>query len=190
MKTMRLSIKQQTNRIEKIFSFSTKADKKAGMSWYSDASRFADKTAEKYGLSKEQVCQLISLLSPQVKWARNKINVVDLIEGNVDGIFSCRRTISECERVVEGAFLIPKDRLKTYSFAKCILDAGQGEDIVVDRHAIKIAFGEMSAKEIGITKKRYLDAAKAYRIVAKKFNMSGAQMQAVTWVTYKRLVGR
>jgi hypothetical protein len=190
MKTLKLSIKQQSNRIEKIYLQATNLERVNGLNWYNDANVWSKKIACLYGLNSVQISQLISLLSPQKKWSQNKKDVIDLIEGKIDSIFSCKRTLKECNEVINGNFTIPKNRLKTYSFAKCIEFNGLIDLVVIDRHAIKIAFGQMSSNEIGITIKRYKDAASAYKLTAKKYGMSAAQMQAITWVTYKRIVNR
>ena len=183
-----LSIRQQANRIRKMFKQATHKEMVEGMDWYSDARMFAKAVASDYDLTVFQVAQLISLLSPQKKWEQNKADVINFLDGNTDSIFSTKRTLSECEAVVEGEFEISQSRMKTYAFAKCI--EGKGDHVVIDRHAIKIAFGQMSAKPIIITDKRYRDASEAYRIVAEKEGLEPHVIQAITWVAYKRITGR
>lgn len=188
----RLSIKQQANRIQKILDQATVGERSEGMRWYQDAHDFAATVADEYGLSVREVSQLISLLSPQKKWEQNKADVIKFLDGETDGIFSTKRTLDECERVVTEGFNIPESRLKTFAFAKCIEEAYDNETdpVVIDRHAIKIAFGQMKADAIIITDRRYKDAAEAYRIVAEKNGMRAHELQAVTWLTYKRIVKR
>lgn len=183
-----LSIKQQANRIEKILLQATKQEHVEGLKWYADARFFASKVASDYDLTLAQVSQLISLLSPQKKWDQNKADVVKFLDGETDGIFSTKKTLAECSAVVDAGFEIPENRMKTFSFAKCI--EADSDHVVIDRHAIKIAYGQMSAKPIIITDKRYRDARDAYNMIADKYDMKGHEIQAVTWVAYKRIVGR
>lgn len=186
-----LSINQQVNQIEKVYLQATEKEIKDGRNWYNDAYKFAVNTANKYGLTTKQICQLISLLSPQKKWAQNKIDVIRIIEEvDTESIFSCQRTLEECRQVINSNWTIPTNRTKTYKFALCIEFAGRIDIAVIDRHAIKIAFGQYSAKPIGITPKRYSEAEEAYKILSDKYEMYAAQMQAITWVTYKRIVNR
>ena len=188
----RLGIKAQANRIQKILDEATYGERQEGVRWYEDAHDFASEVASEYGLTVAQVSQLISLLSPQKKWEQNKADVVKFLNGDTAGIFSTKRTLDECEAVVEDGFTIPESRLKTHAFAKCIEEAYdvESEPVVIDRHAIKIAYGQMDAKPIIITDRRYKDAAEAYRRVAEKNGMKAHEVQAVTWVTYKRIVNR
>jgi hypothetical protein len=100
--------------------------------------------------------------------------------------------LSECGAVVDNGFQIPETRLKTFAFAKCIEEANDenSDAVVIDRHAIKIAYGQMSAKPIIITEFRYREASKAYRLVAERNGLTAHQVQAITWVAYKRIVNR
>lgn len=190
MKT--LSIRQQANRIQKVLDQATYGERIEGMKWYTDAHDFAQMVAETYDLTVKQVSQLISLLSPQKKWEQNKADVLQFLNGDTDSIFSTKRTLSECEAVIDSGFEIPESRMKTFAFAKCIEEAydNESDPVVIDRHAIKIAYGQMSAKPIIITDKRYRDAREAYKIVAEKNGLRAHEVQAITWVAYKRIVKR
>lgn len=187
-----LSIRQQANRIQKVLDQATQDERIDGVMWYKDAHDFALKVANDYGLTVRDVAQLISLLSPQKKWEQNKADVIKFLDGETEGIFSTKKTLAECASVVDDGFTIPESRMKTFAFAKCIEEATNNESdpVVIDRHAIKIAYGQMSAKPIIITDKRYRDASEAYRIVAERNNLRAHEVQAITWVAYKRIVNR
>lgn len=187
-----LSIKQQANRIRKIFNLATDSEIAEGLAWYKDAHKFAQSVTNEFDVTLKQVCQLISLLSPQKKWEQNKADVINFLEGNTEGIFSTKKTLQECSDVIDNGFLIPASRMKTFAFAKCIEEAfvNESDPVVIDRHAIKIAYGQMDAKEIIITDKRYRDAREAYIKVANEIGIKAHELQAITWVAYKRIVNR
>jgi hypothetical protein len=188
----KLTIKQQANRIHKILAMATAKEVVDGKTWYMDAHEFAQEVADEYSLSLSQVSQLISLLSPQKKWEQNKADVINFLDGETDSIFSTKKTLAECGAVVDEEFTIPNNRMKTFAFAKCIEEAKDNttDPVVIDRHAIKIAYGQMSAKPIIITDLRYREAEQAYRIVAKDNGLRAHEVQAITWVAYKRIVNR
>jgi hypothetical protein len=188
----KLTIRQQANRIENILEMATDSEMIEGVKWYEDANEFALKVATEYDLTLAQVSQLISLLSPQKRWEQNKVDVLRFLDGETNGIFSTKRTLAECSAVVDEGFIIPESRMKTFAFAKCIEEAkvNESDPVVIDRHAIKIAYGQMDAKPIIITDCRYREASEGYRIVAEKYGMKAHQVQAVTWVAYKRIVNR
>jgi hypothetical protein len=187
-----LTIRQQANRIKKILSKALDSEIAEGRSWYKDAHNFALSVTKEYDVTLKQACQLISLLSPQKKWEQNKADVLLFLEGETDGIFSTKKTLQECADVIDNGFEIPERRMKTFAFAKCIEEAlnNESDPVVIDRHAIKIAFGQMSAKAIIITDKRYKDAREAYIQVANETGIKAHEIQAITWVTYKRIVNR
>lgn len=188
----KLTIKQQANRIRKILAMATAEEIVDGKVWYTDANKFAQEVAVNYSLSLSQVSQLISLLSPQKKWEQNKVDVINFLDGETDSIFSTKKTLAECGAVVNEGFTIPSSRMKTFAFAKCIEEAKDNttDPVVIDRHAIKIAYGQMNAKPIIITDLRYREAEEAYRIVAMDNGLRAHEVQAITWVAYKRIVNR
>lgn len=188
----KLTIKQQANRIRKILAQATAQEVVDGKVWYMDAHEFAQEVANEYDLTVAQVSQLISLLSPQKKWEQNKADVINFLDGETGSIFSTKKTLAECGAVVDEGFTIPSNRMKTFAFAKCIEEAKDNttDPVVIDRHAIKIAYGQMSAKPIIITDLRYREAEMAYRIVAKENGMRAHEVQAISWIAYKRIVNR
>lgn len=187
---MKLTIRQQANRIEKILNQSTTKEFKEGLNWYYDAHKFALELSELYNVKLIRVCHIISLLSPQTSWEKNKKNAIYFLNGKTDSIFSTQKTLKECERVLNGNFLIPDKRLKTFAFAESILTAGKTNKVVIDRHAFNVSQGRLKPIETVITPKRYKDAQKAYEIVSNKRGLNASELQAITWVTYKRIVGR
>ena len=188
----KLTIKQQANRIQKILNLATKTEIENGKNWYLEAYNFALEVSIDYSLTVTQVSQLISLLSPQKKWEQNKSDVVNFLNGDTGSIFSTKKTLSECASVVDEGFTIPSNRMKTFAFAKCIEEAKDNttDPVVIDRHAIKIAYGQMNAKPIIITDLRYKESELAYRMVAKENKLRAHEVQAITWVAYKRIVNR
>jgi len=188
----KLTVKQQANRIQKILNLATKTEIENGKNWYLDAYNFALEVSTDYSLTVSQVSQLISLLSPQKKWEQNKSDVVNFLNNDTGSIFSTKKTLSECVAVVDQDFTIPQNRMKTFAFAKCIEEAKDNttDPVVIDRHAIKISYGQMNAKPIIITDLRYKESELAYRMVARENKLRAHEVQAITWVAYKRIVNR
>ena len=82
----------------------------------------------------------------------------------------------------------PEDILggkKVVSFYRNICDPMDEEPITVDGHAFCIAKG---SREVGvrITPTAYDKVADAYRHVARNVGLVGNQVQAITWLTYRR----
>lgn|GEM_PF-6981581 len=184
MKTLKLSIKQQSNRVQKWLSMATAADITDGMQWYSEAHRWASSLGDV-----ATIAQITSILSAQCDWQGNKKNVINFLAGEKASIFASGRQLAECTEALTG-WNIPAGRAKTFRFAATIADPSRSDIVVIDRHAIKIAFNQLDSKEICITAKRYRDAEQAYKNVAQQNGLIGNQVQAITWTTYKRIVNR
>ena len=186
----KLTVRQQANRIEKMYLQASYQEIKLGKMWYRFASIFAFKLSVKYEIKLKQACDLISILSPQNKWEQNKIDAIKILSGKTNGIFATKQAINEALMVVNGKFEIPESRTKTFAFSKAIETAGYSDRIVIDRHAISIAEGRLTPKGRGVTKKEYRDAETAYNVIANKDDLPPSQIQAITWLTYKRIVKR
>ena len=75
---------------------------------------------------------------------------------------------------------------KVSEFFTCILGE---DDICIDGHAYAIWFGNrisvLKTPKIGIKLRQQIKAD--YQAVAKKNNLNGFQVQAITWLSYRRL---
>ena len=192
---MVLSVRQQANRIRKWYDMASKQQVIEGMGWYSEAHALAVELSSKYGTTVLQAAQIISILSPQKKWEMNKREARAMFNQFFNGItyeygyYATKRTIGECCAILEGEWLIPSKRTKTYSFADNIAYTDSTE-ITIDRHALRVAYDDTSAKldKVGINQYKY--ARMAYQQVADALGIKGYQLQAIVWVTYKQFVNR
>ena len=87
---------------------------------------------------------------------------------------------SEVETILKGN--------KTKAFYRNL----QGQDAVtVDGHATNIALGTMNSldKTVGLTTKHYEYIESLYTELAESLCIKSYQLQAITWLTYRRLRG-
>tara|TARA_R110000772_G_scaffold46677_1_gene106394 strand:+ start:1821 stop:2351 length:531 start_codon:yes stop_codon:yes gene_type:complete len=167
-----------------------------GMQWYNEAHTLAVKLAAQHGVTVIQAAQVISILSPQKKWDMNKREAVAIFNEHFKGIqygygyYATVRTLREVHAIMEGDYLIPIKRTKTYSFADNIAYLEESTEITVDRHALRVCYDDTSARinKVGINDYKY--AREAYQLVADSLGIKGYQLQAITWVTYKQFVNR
>ena len=180
-----LSIKQQVNRINKYMNYATSGEFKTGLNWYNDARELCQQLATKYNTSLIQVAQVISVLSPQKKWATNKLEVISLYAELFDDIkppfnyFATKKQIDECKDIMNGLFLIPAKRVKTFSFADNIANK-KSIEITIDRHALRIAYDDQTANIDKVSPKQYREAKEAYKIVADQHGLEGFEVGVKT----------
>ena len=86
------------------------------------------------------------------------------------------------------ALLLHKSRInKTTCFFLNILFPDNDEVVTVDRHAIRIALGNVpGVDDICMTEKRYRNISEAYQIAAKGLDINAIALQAVVWCAFRR----
>jgi len=189
-----------------VYYQSTLIDIQEGTVWYNKAHSICIKLAQKYNLSLTSVVGVVSALSPNNKWDRNIYDAEQLIRAYVCEYdypkvctFTTNKdkaiTLLECE--IDSSDNICKilKGNKTIAFFRGILTNGECKEITVDGHAFNIWRGAFSAlNEVpAISNKLYHEISDAYCEATKlinadtRFNYSTAQIQAITWVTHRRI---
>ena len=202
-----------TRHISGMLQLASQGDILAGVEWYARALRFARMLVQAYQpLTLEQAVGVLAALSPNNKWTRNCVDAEAMIKAWHYGADPL--TVKVCtfnpNKAKAAAILALSDAetqgdvdliakilngRKITAFFHSIL--GDPETVCVDGHAYAVWVGERitTTKTPSIGVKLYADIARAYQLVAKRsFNLCGVtlsptQVQAVTWVTYRRLLG-
>lgn len=160
----------------------------SGMQWYDVAHATARSLDPK---NPARAAGIIAALSPMVRWDRNKAMAEFVYaNGHANGLGlggNCRKA----ELIFAGNE--PLDILggdKVRAFFQTILDPANAELVVVDRHAYDIALGAIHTDDTrNIGKRVYRTLSKAYCDAATIANVMPSQMQAITWVTHRRIKG-
>jgi len=197
-----------TRHIASILGLASQADLQAGIEWYARAERLGHRLATAYCCTFEQAVGVIAALSPNNRWLRNCADAESMIKAWAVGVDP--ETVKVCtygamrSKAAQILALASPDRetitgilngRKITAFFLSI--TGAPDAVCVDGHAYAIWVGERipttQTPSIGV--KLYADIARAYVLVAKRSasvcgeQLTPAQVQAVTWVTYRRLLG-
>ena len=197
-----------TRNISGMLQLANQADIEAGIEWYARAHRLASRLSEAYDLSLGQCVGVIAALSPNNKWSRNCIDAEAMIKAWSYGVDPT--TVKVCtfnpNKAKAAEILALQDPSsvniaailngrKVSAFFLSIM--GDPDAVCVDGHAYAIWIGERvpttQTPSIGVG--LYRDIARAYVLVAKRSEqlcgekLTPTQVQAVTWVTYRRLLG-
>jgi hypothetical protein len=182
-----------------IYRRSTPADMEEGMQWYRMAHKWAvDHTHGRTHLAMRNA-GIVAALSPMNEWKNNKRKAeeviskrgrITVVKGQPNGIGLGDNVVKAC-RIYKGED--PLDVLKgdkVRAFYQTILDPEGDFDPVVDRHAFDIAVGmrtDNKARSALQRKGVYEAFANIYREAARQANIGAAEMQATTWVAWKRI---
>jgi hypothetical protein len=156
-------------------------------------------------LTDTQTAGIIAALSPGTSWNQNIIDANNLcsllnvgkdIKSIVCTTYGQNKlkayylyqnkeiTKNECFKVLLGCSVRVN---KTSSFFLNILQPDQDDICTIDRHAYRINLGITEAIDIPLTEKRYKCMNEAYKKAGNYLNISAIEIQAITWLTFRRL---
>lgn len=184
-----------------VYRRSTADDMAEGMMWYRAAHKWAvDHTHGRPHLAMRNA-GIVAALSPMNEWKNNKRKAEELIskrgrivfgEDGSNGI-GLGANVRKAIDIYNGAD--PLDVLKgdkVRAFYRTILDPFGDIDPVIDRHAFDIAVGRRTDDRTRSMLQRkgvYETFATIYREAARQADIGAAEMQATTWVAWKRIHG-
>jgi hypothetical protein len=203
-------MRANTRHISGMLQLASQVDILDGIHWYQRAYDLAVKFIHAYdGLTMGQAVGVIAALSPQNKWERNCIDAEAMIKTwHIGGDYNMLKVstfnknkakaiaILELDMESADAEAIPNilSGQKVVAFYRSIM--GDKNAVCVDGHAYAIFIGERIAtsRTPSITPKLFETIQRAYQLVSKRsvelcgVELSPTQVQAVTWVTYRRLI--
>ena len=200
-----------TRHIAGMLQLASQADILAGLDWYKRAHNLGVRLIHAYdGLTLGQAVGVIAALSPNNKWTRNCIDAEAMIKvwhmgADPMGVKVC--TFNPNKAKAATILALTADDLETDTIAEILNGRkvvafyrsimGDPDAVCVDGHAYAVWIGERipTSQTPSIGVKLYADIARAYQLVAKRsYELCGTtltptQVQAVTWTTYRRLLG-
>lgn len=184
----RRHIQHFTRRIISTYSAATESELVEGTSWYDDARRFCEETAETYGVTLQTVAGIVAVLSPMTEWELNKQRALMILDGANSGMLNASKACAirdgvNPEDVVSGQ--------KVIAFYRAIL--GNYHSVVIDRHAHDVAIG----RKCSDTERKVLERAnqfplfvEAYERASERLGVAPVIVQAVTWTVMRRRESR
>jgi len=186
---------------------SSTEERQDGLTWYSNAHAISERIAAENGFSVDQIAGAIAALSPNNKWERNCQDAENLARAikagiDTDSVKVCTfgnnkaKAIKILSSAVDSAEIVSILRgQKVVAFYLNIARNGDTDCPVIDGHAYNIAMGTVgSLRDVpSITPKGFETLQNLYRDAAATVSavtgetVSAGQIQAVTWVCYRRI---
>ena len=196
-----------TRHIAAMLQLATAADIHEGKEWYDRAYKYALRLIHTYPITMGQVVGVIAALSPNNKWERNCQDADRLIATFIEGgdlslckvctygknkqkaidILSLESADAEAiEGILSGQ--------KITAFYRSIM--GHDDAVCVDGHAYSVYMGQRipTNRAPSISPTLYKAIARSYRLVSDRSvelcgeALTPIQVQAVTWVTFRRRI--
>ena len=189
-----------TKNIIAIYKLAKPSEIKHGLTWYVNANSDCKEIAEKLELPLHIVIGVVSALSPNNKWERNIINANDLCTAFINGQDMDSIKVSTYHKMKQKAWSILQSMpsydetidilngKKIVSFFRNI--SGDETDITIDGHARNIYYNDkqgLTTPNTNIKKNEYKDIQKAYLRASKKLGIKAYELQAITWVVWRRI---
>ena len=168
---------------------------KAGKVWYTEAQKWCQETAKLHGMDPYKVAGVLSSLSPNNKWARNKIDALKVINAHFHSL--PEKSVKVCTYNANKlkAFAILADKVslsekspKTHAFA---MNVGllSPDHITADKWHIRAC---LVRPEQGVTETAESCTSAQYRRIeavtvelARAYELKGYEAQAIIWCTIK-----
>lgn len=205
----RVKPRTNTRHIAGMLQLASATDLEQGMGWYQRAYDLAVRFIHTYdGLLLGQAIGVIAALSPNNKWVRNCRDAESMIRLWHQGqdprqakVCTFSKNKEKAARILELESVdteIIQDILsgqKVVAFYRCI--SGFNDTVCVDGHAYAIWLGERvpTTQTPKISKATYAAITRSFVLVSERSielcgrSLTPAQVQAVTWVTYRRILG-
>ena len=188
------------------FELATSQEVQVGIDWYRQAFSISNRIGKQYGIMTSTVAAVIAALSPNNKWERNVKDAENIIKafkhGDDDDVMAvkcCTYTMNKLKalNILKSSGLDNETILKgqkTIEFYHCIM---MEDDVCIDGHAYSIWFDErLTMKEVpNIGKKLRTQIKQDYKDATSFINEElgldylPSVVQAITWVTHKRIYG-
>jgi hypothetical protein len=183
------------NNILSMFSHATTSELALGKTWYSRANSECQEILENSDNNRHNlktIAGMTSALSPRNKWSRNLENVRDLLVDDNSKVSTFHRNKGRA-LLIKGIYqptnvdildILSSDKVQ--SFYANILDPTSPDIVTVDAHAIGVWLGTRAVKVVA-KGDAYQTIQQAYVDTAKELCLIPCQLQAITWLTYRRI---
>ena len=179
------------NRLNYWFSLATEQEIKDGKNWYKEAQDFAKYLSETYKIDSYVCASVISALSPNNKWQRNKIDAEVVIKAYLNGIDPenikvCTYNANKVKafRILKGEIITEKSP-KTHAFA---MNVGllSSEHITIDKWHLRACLTKEKTDVVeNCTNVQYRRVEKITSQLAKEKGLKGYEFQAIVWVAIR-----
>ena len=168
----------------------------AGMTWYDDAMRFSRRLAREYRITRRSAAGVISALSPNNQWKRNKFDAEQLIsyyrEGGTDWvnvkICTYKKNRERAWNILTQGERITSDSPKIHSFAMNVGNKSPNH-VTIDKWHMRASLARpregITLTQESPTKLQYKRVEGITLDIARTHKLKGYELQAILWVTIK-----
>lgn len=186
------------NAIIRFYSLANPNELKEGLNWYNEANQYCRELASRFNLTLQQVAGIIAAFSPQAGWTENKRYAVSFLINPKNRLRSLTQDIKarkilklKSEADIYNSLSVVDRAFKTKSFYLNILNPDIATDVTIDRHAVAVCIQSIdnvyAVGKFDPTKPQYDFFQSCYIKAASQLDILPHQLQAITWIVYRRM---
>ena len=188
------SLKAARRNLRIWFNRATLEEIMQGTIWYSEAEQFARLMANTYTVSGEVAAGVISALSPNNKWERNKYDTIQVFEAikhgkTADEVKVCTYNSNKLKAfaIANGDAEILTKSPKTYAFARNVGELDPNFVTIDKWHLRACQTSSLKSKKCreSITPHQYKVLSQETIKVAAEYGVPAYVFQAIIWVTIR-----
>ena len=191
-------IKGQVLNIIRTLQQATVAEVFAGLTWYRDSLDYVVslvRDAQARGeiprsrISRRALAGILAALSPNKTWTINVGLVLQVLQNRAAKQYT--QQVNKALAILDGAE--PRDVLKgpkERAFFECFADPEGTDAVTIDGHSFSVWIGRLvytSRARVG--RRLYRLAQADYQKAARQVGLRPHQLQAITWLTHRRIHG-
>lgn len=181
---------QVDSQLRSVFSRATEYERNSGLLWYKEANLYLNEIADHFNLQLSIVVGICSVLSPANPWTNNIKDTYTLIrfKGKLEHSITYSTNIAKAAKILRKKQVFPYlSGPKVTAFYDNILNYANSQIITIDSHIIRCAVND-SNLEIHYVPLVFINTIdQSIRAIAAENNLLPLQIQAILWVTWKRL---
>jgi len=195
-----LTQKKCVNSILRFYDLASASETIEGLHWYDEANKYCRELSSRFNITLSQAAGIIAVFSPQAGWEENKRYALSFLLNpkirlrSLVQVRKAKKILSlTSETDIYNALSLNDRAEKTKAFFLNILNPDLVTDVTIDRHAIASCIQRPDetfplSKEYGnLTPIQYQFFERCYVVAASELNLLPQQLQAIVWVTYRRI---
>ena len=192
--TSQKELKKLRANLRTWFKRASKDEVSQGLVWYKEAMEFSRMLADEYNVHGEVAAGVISALSPNNKWERNKYDAIQVFNAvrqgkSMDEVKVCTYNANKAKAfaIAKGDRKILKSSPKTYAFAR---NVGENDHnfVTIDKwhlRACQTTSKKSKTCKEACTSKQYSIIQEETIKIANEVGVKPHEFQAIVWVTIR-----
>lgn len=193
-KLSRFAVKYSLDDIDRqlkyVFSQANDYEYNEGLRWYQEANLYLQEISNHFNLPISLTCALCACLSPNASWNQNVKDTYTLIRFKAAGRFKVTtyfRNKQKAKQIFKTKDTSLLSGRKVLPFFDNLLRPQESTEVTIDTHIVRCSVNNSNLEVSYIPPTHWNCIKETIEGIAKENNLLPLQVQAILWITWKRL---